>query len=302
MNTMTEEQKDQFQRPGDPFIMHLLFKEPVQMPSQERVQQVIESYCGKSQLVSYDPQNVAIFALKEYIAKFKDGEAPSQLIVTNCTDFDSESIPEMVKGQMWNSSEYKDRIFEECKYKVSAMDMLTAGLEAKQRATVDMAFLKALVELYPECEAVYFHNCGKLFLAEQIRESDDDPLSEFIRFAVNVRYFFVRQTEPERMIVDTIGMNTLFMPDLQYYFHTMDPNWVVNHAYDVAIYLLENDCPIKNGETISGISNGDFNPDLKWKCHYQDSILEPIREVLDIHMNEYAALSEDEAINNQKQY
>ena len=40
------------------------------------------------------------------------------------------------------------------------------------------------------------------------------------------------------MLVDTLGMNTLFLPDLQYHFRGLDPNWIVNHAYNVASYLL----------------------------------------------------------------
>ena len=33
----------------------------------------------------------------------------------------------------------------------------------------DADFLDALAELYPTCEAFYFQNCGKLFLAEDVR-------------------------------------------------------------------------------------------------------------------------------------
>ena len=33
----------------------------------------------------------------------------------------------------------------------------------------DADFVEALAELYPTCEAFYFQNCGKLFLAENAR-------------------------------------------------------------------------------------------------------------------------------------
>ena len=49
----------------------------------------------------------------------------------------------------------------------------------------------------------------------------------FIRFGVNVRFFNIQGTED--MLIDTVGMSTLFLPDVQYHFHGMDPNWVVNH-------------------------------------------------------------------------
>lgn len=43
------------------------------------------------------------------------------------------------------------------------------------------------------------------------------------------------------MLVDTLGMSLLFLPDIQYHFHGLDPNLIVNHAYNTALYLLIND-------------------------------------------------------------
>ena len=40
-------------------------------------------------------------------------------------------------------------------------------------------------------------------------------------FGVNVRFFNIEGTED--MLIDTVGMSTLFLPDLQYHFHGMDP-------------------------------------------------------------------------------
>ena len=43
------------------------------------------------------------------------------------------------------------------------------------------------------------------------------------------------------MLVDTLGMSLLFLPDIQYHFHGLDPNLMVNHACNTALYLLIND-------------------------------------------------------------
>ena len=37
------------------------------------------------------------------------------------------------------------------------------------------------VELYPTCEAFYFQNCGKLFLAEDVRSHQIEGPDRFIR-------------------------------------------------------------------------------------------------------------------------
>lgn len=91
------------------------------------------------------------------------------------------------------------------------------------------------------------------------------------------------------MMVDTLGMGTLYLPDLQYHFHGMDPNWVVQHAYTIADYILANDNPIKPGDSIDGIIDGHFTQEVMWRFHYEDALIQPVREVIDIYMNEFAS-------------
>ncbi|MBF1256238.1 MAG: DUF4261 domain-containing protein, partial [Stomatobaculum longum] len=95
--------------------------------------------------------------------------------------------------------------------------------------------------------------------------------------------------DSEDMVVDTLGMSTLFLPDLQYHFHGMNPNWVVNHAYNVAAYLLSSGNVIADGETVDGVVDGEMSSELHWSCRYEDALIQPPREVLDINMGEYAS-------------
>ena len=151
----------------------------------------------------------------------------------------------------------------------------------------DMDFLEAMVELFADCEAVLCLNSGKLLLADDIRGHQIPREDRFIKFAVNARFFNIQGSGD--MLVDTLGMGLLFMPDMQYHFHGMDPNWVVNHAYCIASYMLNNENPIKSGDTVDGIVNGQFNVNLQWPCRYEGALIQPAREVIDVFMNEYAA-------------
>lgn len=150
-----------------------------------------------------------------------------------------------------------------------------------------MDYLEALAELFPTCEAFFFSGSGKLFEAEEIRCNQIEGPDRFIRYAVNVRFFTIEGSED--MLVDTLGMNILFLPDLQYHFHSLDPNWVVNHAYNVASYLLTSGNEIDSGETVDGIKDGDMDSNIQWKCQYEDALIQPKRPVLDINTGEYAA-------------
>ena len=165
--------------------------------------------------------------------------------------------------------------------------MLTGALDPLERADFDMDYLEALLELFPTCEAVYSLNTGKLVLADVIRSRTVSGLDRFIRYIVNVRFFNIDGTGDS--LVDTLGMTLLYMEDLQYHFHGMDPNWVVMHAYNIAAYVLENCRPIKDGDTIDGVIDGNIDQSLQWKCRFEDALVQPSRPVLDIHMGQYAA-------------
>ena len=272
--------------PGGPFLIQMLFKERVVMPDKEEMTAALERHVGPAECFCHD-KKIAGFAALEHIAEFQDGRVPVQLMVMGCNSFKGEGFDAFRLSQMWDCQEVRDQIFHGCQYQVIAVDMLTAALPVLERADLDMDFLEALAELYPTCEAFYFQNCGKLFLAEDVRTHQMEGPNRFLRFGVNVRFFTVQNSED--MVIDTVGMHTLFFPDLQYHFCGMDPNWVVSHAYNVASYILANDNPIKDGETIDGIVSGRMSRKVRWMCQYEDALIQPPRKVLDICMGEFAA-------------
>ena len=288
------DEMDPLIRPGGVFMVQLLMKERCETPSLERMTEVMERHIGKVEVgqplkqTADAMKNITLFAAMDHIAKFSNGEAPVQVSVMPCDTFHPETIDEMRRSQMWDCLQDRDRILSECKYCVFANDILTGALDPLERANLDMDFLEALLELFPTCEAVYSLNTGKLVLADVIRSKTVSGLDRFIRYIVNARFFNIDGTD-DNHIVDTLGMSLLYMEDLQYHFHSMDPNWVVMHAYNIAAYVLENCRPIKDGDTIDGVTDGNIDQNLQWKCHFEDALVQPSRPVLDIHMGQYAA-------------
>lgn len=274
-------------RPGGVFMMQLLMKERCDMPSTERMIEVLSKYLGRVETLG-DREIFAGFFTQDYQAEFKDGKkAPVNLMINECDEFLADRIDEMKRSQMWDCREDRDRILSECRYHVLANDMLGGGLPSKVRANMLMDYLEALLELYPSCEAVYFLNSGKLILADEIRKKQLSGLIRFIKYAVNARFFNIKGTEDS--VVDTLGLSLLYIEDLQYHFHGMEPNWVVEHAYNMALYLLENDAPIKDGDTIDGIVDGRIVQHIQWPCHFENALIRPERAVVDVCMGGYAA-------------
>ena len=227
-------------------------------------------------------------APQNYKVHYEDNDADISptLMVTKCEKIDKPVLDDFTRSQVWDCPNV-DELLAECQYRVFATDMLASGLEPKERADMLVKYVDALLELYPSCKAVVFGPSRKFLSRETIENHPDKEVTRFMYYAVNVRYFSIQGTND--MMVDSVGMSTLFLPDLQYHFHGVDPNHVVFHAYNVLNYIFEHDNLIGDGETIAGLQNGEMNQDIQWKVQYEDSLIQPIREVLDINMGEYAA-------------
>ena len=287
------EKMDPLIRPGGVFVVQLLMKERCETPGIDRMTEVLSRHIGKveaakpSSDMADSMKNIAVFAALEHIGHFSNGQWPVQVSVMPCEEFHPEKSDEMKRSQMWDCLQDRDRILSECKYCVFANDILCGALDPLERADFDMDFLEALLELYPTCEAVFCVNTGKLILSDTVRNRTASGLDRYIRYVVNARFFNISGTSDH--VVDTLGLSLLYLEDLQYHFHDMDPNWVVGHAYNVASYILANRRPIKDGDTIDGVADGRINQSIQWKCRFEDALIKPDRGVLDICMTEYAA-------------
>lgn len=283
--TLQQDRSQKEQHPGAVFVIQLLMKEPVAMPEKEKMEQIMEKHLGPVECFCHDDKTAG-FAPQKYRVEFKDASLPPQLMVMGCAPSEGMKMDEITRSQFWDCPD-SETILSECRYRVLATDMLAGGMDYRDRAEMLVDFVEALVELYPSCVAVFFHSSGKMLTREQILDNPVPREDRFLYYAVNVRFFKIEGTGD--MLVDTLGMSTLYLPDLQYHFHDVDPNCVVNHAYNLLSYLFENDCPIEDGETVDGIENGEMSGDVQWKCQYEDSLIQPVRPVLDVNMGEYAA-------------
>ena len=273
--------------PGMIFMVHLLMEEMCQMPEKEFMNDIMIKHFGDVDCFCHD-EKVAGFAPNKYKVYYKDADKdiPPQLMIMGCIENQQPVMDEISASQTWDCPESED-ILSACKYQVVATDMMASGLDYKERAEMLVNYIEALVEMFPMCKAVVFETSKKMLSRETIAECQIPKESRFIYYAVNVRFFNIQGGND--MIVDSVGMSTLFMPDVQYHFHDVDPNAVVNHAYNTLSYMYDAANPIKSDDHIDGIENGSMSLNVQWNVCYEESLIQPIREVLDVNMGEFAA-------------
>ena len=270
---------------GDAFVIHLLMQDKCPVPEKKDVIRIMQKHLGDIDCFSHDDKNIG-FAVKKYPLKFDEKTVYPMLMLTDCFLNEKLSFDELTCSQMWDCPE-SDEIIARCHYDVVAVDMLSAFMDYKDRTDMLMDFTEALVELYPTCEAVYFDRSGKMFTRQAILEHTVPRKDRFIYFAVNVRFFHIEGSND--MLIDSLGMSVVNLPDVQYHFHGLDPNSVVNHAYNVLSYIYENNCPIESGETIDGLKDGKLSRDIQWICRFEESLIQPSKTVMDINTLEFAS-------------
>lgn len=280
-------------------MAQLLFKEKPDEVHVSELQRVVEEIFGEIELV-YDAPEAPFFALKNYRANFRKEEGkeynheidngdgtislPVMLNFIIGAEFKTELDP-LTKSQFWD---FKGN-FDEFKYHTSVFGMLSGSMPYKQEAELFLKEIEAALRCFPTAEAIYIPHSGKLTTVDYFREGMEFDLSgRFIRTAVNARFFRIEDSED--FVVDTLGFFAFGAADVQMHFHGLNPDDVVRYVYNIASYQFDADFPVKSGDTIDGLDeNGHISQTIQWKTQYENSLIQPVRVVLDINCGEYAS-------------
>lgn len=273
------------------YMMYLLFDEtPVQLES-ATVQEALLKRFPEGVEQSSDVENLSSYAISSHMVEYEDGgKLPSMLLLGAPMPFDGSEVDALQRTQQWECPQ-SESILANAKYKLLFSDFMAAGLPYLERCEMLTLWIETVVELFPSCIGVWFPASGKLLTPEQIVENPYEGSDRFLLGGLNLRFFAVQGTKD--YLVDTLGLYAIGLPDVQYHFHDLNPDDVVNHAFSVASYQFAEDAPIQNGETVEGFSAKNpekgNNPEIQWICQYELSLVQPKREVLDVQPGRFAS-------------
>lgn len=275
---------------GEMMIAQLLFREKPAEVDRKKLEETLGKLIGEVEDVSQEKEPVNLmFSCKEHIGHFANDENVPVLASYLVHEFGTDNIDEVKRSQFWDYPNGAEKI-DEFKWCVSTFTMLQGGLHYKEQAELLLAQIDAALQCWPECEAIYVCHSGKLTTPKDFEECKQyDLAGRFIRLAVNARFFRINGTEGD-MVVDTVGFYAFCAADVQVHFHGMDPNHVVRYVYNLASYQFNSEFPIKSGDTVDSLdNNGNMQWEPQWKTQYEDSLIQPVRLVLDVNCGEFAA-------------
>lgn len=165
-------------------------------------------------------------------------------------------------------------MLSQSKHTILVMEMMAMSLSPVDRVRVFHGVLQAVIELTVPIALVFKHSQQVVRPKAYLDHVEVAPILR--PGSLNVRFFNISNSDGE-MLMDTRGLSELGLHDLQCHYRDLDPNEVSKLLFNTGVYVFENGPVIESGNTVAGIEEGQ-----KWKCHFENALVSPEREVLDL--------------------
>lgn len=199
--------------------------------------------------------------------------APQTALMTADAAPDPDAYAEVLQ-QSWNCPGAQDLLRGGLATCLVA-EMMARHLSPPDRATLFHGVLQAVVEVTAPDALVFKHAQQVIAPADYLAAcADKEPILR--PGSLNVRFFNISDSDGD-MIMDTRGLEEVGLHDLQCHFRDLVPDDVARLLYNTGVYIFQRGPVIESGHTIEGTEPGS-----KWRCQFENSLLDPRREVLDL--------------------
>jgi hypothetical protein len=234
----------------------------------------LRQFCG--QVEPFGDEANLFFAFPEHRVTYADGQS----IPAQATIFDSfeeltpKQLPEPALAQTWDWPEAR-QVVERCRTRIMVNEMMAGGLPREERLPLFYGVVKALLAVAP-CQALHWWSSERVVEPAAFLRAREPGGGPALFPAANVRMFNIKDRPAER-VMDSLGLATFGLPDVQCHFTGLEPEKVARLLYNAATYLFDAGDVIEDGHTIDGIEPGQ-----QWRCQHEMSLVGPRRMVLDV--------------------
>ena len=233
----------------------------------------LKLYCANVYNTSSD--KALLYFFPDIRVELKDGTISAQ-----CTIFvpDTNSKAEISAEafqQNWHWTNANETA-RQCKYEILVSDFMTRALDYKTRLDLFMNFLVAVTKA-TNPQVIYSVSSQKLIEPASLIKNWDGQEKELLLGTANVRLFNISNSDTGDILMDTVGLSYLGLPDFQLRFSGLIESKVAELLWDYAYYIFEQGDIIESGNTLLGLE-----PNSKWKCERQISLAGPERVVINV--------------------
>lgn len=269
---MTEQER--LENYPEMLTVKLLFADKPNLDA-EKIFKEVKKYIANAENPS--KAKALMFAFPDFQIELADAKIPAQCLVAIPDEkYPDIEIPNVAFQQNWHWPEAND-MAKACKYELIVTDFMTRPLGYKKRLPLFMNFLVAVTKA-TNPQVIYSVYGQKLIKPNDLIDIWDGDEKQLLYGICNVRLY--KLTDINELLMDTVGLNSIGLPDLQIKFKGYEANEIANLLWNYAYYIYEQGDVIENGNTLEGIVSGS-----KWKCERQASLLDNDRIVVNVQPN-----------------
>lgn len=213
---------------------------------------------------------------------FPEGTVPVQTFIAPGEPVDPAQLAPALK-QSWKWRKAREAL-QRCKASVVITDMLGSNLDPRLRLGLFQRVLDGLLEAAP-CLAIHWAPSQQLVDPEPFREAmARGEYSNPLHGACNVRLFQIAGYGDAPIpggtgdsLMDTIGLGSFGLPDLQCHFRGLEHDEVARVLYGAAYQAFQDGAALQAGDAIAGVAAGS-----PWLCRRETSLQPPERDVIDL--------------------
>ncbi len=222
-----------------------------------------------------DQADLHLFAFPKYVTLIEGADIPTELMLTVSDPNQHNADLEPALQQSWRWREARAAVAA-CPVSLTLVEMLVQGVEYRTRLTLFNHALESVLSIAP-CQALLWMPSQQFIHPAQFVEARQNKDFHPLQFGLNIRFYRISNGQPGEVLMDTMGLAALGLPDLQCHFVGLDSNQVAKVLSNSAYYLYDRGDIVKDGQTIQGIEGND-----RWHCQHETSLMPPQRIVLDL--------------------
>lgn len=242
-NEVNTESKDANETPSGfhpVYMVELLFRERPEV-DRLRLQEAMIRHTGQVRLdvkqggAEQDHEMLVFYHLNHKVS-FQEGDIPAQTCMLPVNEIADRARFGGALQQAWHWPEAGQAV-EAARYSIRIHDMFTAAMPRKQRLELFQKTVLAIMESLT-CDALYWYGSDKLVEPEAYAQAQERE--EHLYAAMNVRMYQAGGTEEQReLVMDTVGLSALGVPDVQCHFVGLDPDTVAQTLLGAAYYIFD---------------------------------------------------------------
>jgi hypothetical protein len=219
-----------------------------------------------------DSERSRQYFFRNYMVHYTEGDLPAQGTIFKSEKSFSQDTLTQAYRQAWHWHTAQE-VAGKCSYELMVTDLMALPLPYRDRVTYFQKFLTTVVRVMKP-QALYFTSSDKLIDPAEYLKQIDEHGFENLYALLNVRLYNVVGSG---MLMDSMGMHALGLPDFQIQFSEKDPGQIAGLLYSYAQYIYDYGSVIEDGNTVEGIEHGS-----RWQCVYSSAATEPKRFVIDV--------------------